>query len=232
MERTTIAGWSALAFVACVATINIIENVGTARPDPTAGAADIAEWAEGADAYLWATTVFVPIAWVLLAVLVATVWSHAVADGIDTFHALLGAIGAAMTMGTLSAAVAADAVVISSVDRLGLDVVDALSRLATVLFLFNWVALAVALYGLSRTTVALQWTPRWLDRLSVGGAVALVIGAVQPGLVLNDVLPGLLIGLVGFLAWLVYLGSTGFRLVSLPGRAELEVADAEPTPVG
>lgn len=231
MNKTTTAGWSALAFVACVATLNVVENIGTSRPDPTAGAAEVAEWAADADAYLWTTTLLVPITWVFLTVLAATLWTTAQARRLNSFHPMLGLLGAAMTMGTLSAAVAADAVTIASVDRLGLDVIEALSRFAAVLFLFNWTALAIALYGLSRTTVALGWTPRWLDRLSVAGAAALLLGAVQSGLVLNDVLPGILIGLAGFVIWLLYLGVTGVQLVRLPDHAATPVGDEVPVPV-
>lgn len=231
MSRTTTAGWSALAFVAFVATLNIVENVGANRPDPTASATEVAAWAVDADAYLWATTLLVPIAWVLLTVLAATLWTTARAGGLDTFHPLLGVLGAAMSMGTLSAGVAADAVTIASVDRLGIDVIEAFSLFATVLFLFNWTALAIALYGLSRTTVALGWTPRWLDRLSVAGSTALLLGAVQSGLILNDVLPGILIGFAGFVIWLLYLGVTGVRLTRLSDQRATPVGGEVPTPV-
>lgn len=231
MNRTTTAGWSALAFVAAVVGLNIVENVGTSRPDPTASAGEIAEWAVDADAYLWATTLLVPMAWVFLTIVAATLWAEARARGLDPFHPLLGAIGAAMTMGTLSAAVAADAVMIATVDRLGIDVIEALSRFASVLFLFNWVALAIALYGLSRTTVAIGLTPRWLDRLSVAGSAALLLGALQSGLILNDVLPGILVGLAGFLAWLLYLVVTGLRLTRPFDRVGIPLGDELPTAV-
>jgi len=212
MNRTKMAGLGALTFVASVITINVVENVGTARPDPTASAEEVARWAAEADAYLWATTVLVPISWACLTVFSALLWSQARASRLDLFHPLLAVLGTAMTMGTLSAAVAADAVLISSVDRLGIDVVDVLARFATVLFLFNWTALAIALFGLSRTTAALGWTPRWLDRLCIAGSIFLVVGSAQSGLILDDVLPGIIIGLAGFLIWLFYLGATGFRL--------------------
>jgi hypothetical protein len=231
MNRTTTAGWSALAFVASVVGLNIVENVGTRRPDPTASADEIAEWAVDADAYLWATTLLVPMAWVFLTIFAATLWAEARARGLDPFDPLLGALGAAMTMGTLSAAVAADAVMIATVDRLGIDVIEALSRFASVLFLFNWVALAIALYGLSRTTVAFGLTPRWLDRLSLAGSVALLIGALQSGLILNDVLPGILIGLAGFLAWLLYLSVTGLRLTRPFDQVATPLDDELPTAV-
>ena len=69
-------------------------------------------------------------------------------------------------------------------------------------------------------------------RLGLAGAIALLIGAVQSGFVLDDVLPGILIGLAGFLVWMLYLGATGMRLLrlGLPGDAAA-LADA-PTPVG
>ncbi len=212
MNRSRISGWCAVAFVATVVAINAVENIGTSRPDPAATPAEIARWATDADPYLWGTTVLVPVAWVLLGVFASAMWTEARTAGHDLFPAVLGLLGAAMTMGTLSAAMAADAVLISSIGNLDVVHVEVLSGLSTVLFLMNWVALAIALYGLSRTTAALGYLPRWLDRTTLVGAALLIVGSTQSALVLNGTLPALLPGLLGFAIWLLFLLIVGLRV--------------------
>ena len=134
------------------------------------------------------------------------------------FSPMLAVLGSAMTMGTLSAAIAADAVLISSIDALSVDAVEVLSGFTTALFLLNWVALAVTLFGLSRTTLDLGVGPLWIDRLSIAGSGLLVAGSMQSALALDGVLQGLLLGLAGFAIWLLFLLVTGIRLVRTDRR--------------
>lgn len=213
MSRRRTAGLSALSFAILILSINLIENVGTARPDPAASAEDVAAWAAEGGAYLWATTILVPICWFVLVIFSANVWTWARSEGIDMLWPTIGVLGAAMTMGTLSAAVAADAALIASVENLPIGVVEFVTGFSTVLFIVNWVALALALLGLSRTTRALDIAPVWLDRLSLVGVILLVAGSTQSGPVLHGFLPGVLLGLGGFVVWLIYLAVVGGRLV-------------------
>jgi hypothetical protein len=212
-----------MGFVVIVAVLNVVENVGTGRPEPGAEAEAVARWAVDATPYLWTSTMLVPVAWVLLAVVTVTMWERARTAGTSMFSPMLAVAGTAMTMGTLSAAIAADAVLISSIDALSTGLVEFLSGFATALFLLNWAALAVTLLGLSRTMLDLEVAPRWLGRLSLYGAGLLLLGSVQAAPALNGVLPGLLIGFAGFAIWLLFLLVTGFRLVRV-GLVERSVA--------
>ena len=223
MKHERIAGLSAAVFAISIFSINLVENVGTARPDPAASAEDVSQWAQDAGAYLWATTILVPVCWMLLAVFAAFAWNRARTEQIGMMWPTVGLLGSAMTMGTLSAAIAADAALIASADNLSLDVVEFLANFSVSLFLFNWAALALALFGLSRTTAALGISPRWLNVLSVVGAALLAIGSVQVGPVLNGFLPAVLIGLPGFVIWLVYLLVVGLRLVRTPEQISSRV---------
>jgi hypothetical protein len=213
MKRTRMAGWAAIGFVAVVAALNMIENVGTGRPDPGAAAEEVARWATDAAPYLWASTMLVPVAWVLLAVVTVTMWEKARSAGRSMHSPMLAVLGSAMTMGTLSAAIAADAVLISSIDVLSTDAVEVLSGVATALFLLNWAALAATLFGLSRTMLDLGAVPRWTDRVSIAGSGLLLVGAMQSAAALDGVLPGLLLGLAGFAVWLLFLLVAGIRLI-------------------
>jgi hypothetical protein len=225
MKNIRIAGWAAIGFVAVVVALNVVENVGTGRPDPGAAAEEVARWATDAAPYLWASTMLVPVAWVLLALVTVTMWEKARSAGQSMFSPMLAVLGSAMTMGTLSAAIAADAVLISSVEVLSADAVEVLSGVATALFLLNWAALAVTLFGLSRTVLELRLAPRWTDRVSIAGSGLLLVGSMQAAAALDGVLPGLLLGFAGFAIWLLFLLVTGIRLVRTD-RTELTVTKA------
>ena len=120
---------------------------------------------------------------------------------------------------------AADAVLISSVEVLSADAVEVLSGVATALFLLNWAALAVTLFGLSRTVLELRLAPRWTDRVSIAGSGLLLVGSMQSAAALDGVLPGLLLGFAGFAIWILFLLVTGIRLVRTD-RTELTVTKA------
>lgn len=225
MTSKRVAGWAAIGFVAAVLALNVIENVGTGRPDPGAAADEVARWAADAAPYLWASTMLVPVAWVLLALVTVTMWEKARSAGQSLFSPMLAVLGSAMTMGTLSAAIAADAVLISSIEVLSADAVEVLSGVATALFLLNWAALAITLFGLSRTMLELRVAPRWTDRVSVAGSGLLVVGSMQSAAALDGVLPGLLLGLAGFAIWLLFLLVAGIGLLQ-SHRTELRVTTA------
>lgn len=225
MTSKRVAGWAAIGFVAAVLALNVIENVGTGRPDPGAAADEVARWAADAAPYLWASTMLVPVAWVLLALVTVTMWEKARSAGQSLFSPMLAVLGSAMTMGTLSAAIAADAVLISSIEVLSADAVEVLSGVATALFLLNWAALAITLFGLSRTMLELRVAPRWTDRVSVAGSGLLVVGSMQSAAALDGVLPGLLLGLAGFAIWLLFLLVAGIGLLQ-SHRTELRFTTA------
>ena len=203
--------------------LNVTENVGAGRPEPGTAAREVARWATDATPYLWVSTLLVPVAWVLLVTVTVTMWERARSAGQGMFFPMLAVLGSAMTMGTLSAAIAADAVLISSIDTLSLDAVEVLSGIGTALFVLNWVALAVTLFGLSRTMLVLGAAPRWIDRISIAGSGLLMVGSMQSAAALGGLLPGLLLGLAGFVIWLLFLLVAGIRLVRTESRVAAPV---------
>ena len=127
MKNTRTAGWAAIGFVAAVVALNVVENIGAGRPEPGTAAEEVARWATDATPYLWASTLLVPVAWVLLVLVTVTMWERARATAKSLYYPMIAVLGSAMTMGTLSAAIAADAVLISSIDVLSADAVEVLS---------------------------------------------------------------------------------------------------------
>jgi hypothetical protein len=220
LVRPKVAGIGAIGFAACVLTINIIENVATGRPDPGVDPAEVVAWAAGAQAHLWANMILIPISGLLLLAFVAGIISILRRAGGDETPAIVGGIGFAMIFGTLSTAFAADAVVISRADTLSLELVGALTDITLVLFILNWSSIALTLWALSRASWAAGLIPRWLERLTLAGAAMLALGSTQGVLALRGTLPPLLIGLGGFLIWLLFLIVVGIRTIRFdPGAA-------------
>jgi hypothetical protein len=148
---------------------------------------------------------------VFLIALVIGLASRLHSIGEDTTMAIVGGFGAAMMFGGLSTAFAADAVLISRADELSLEMVGVLTDLTTALFIMNWVVLAVTVWALSRAAWTLGLVPRWLERLTLVGAVALSLGSMVSIAALRGTLPPLLVGLFGWAIWVLFLVVVGVR---------------------
>jgi hypothetical protein len=75
-------------------------------------------------------------------------------------------------------------------------------------FAFAELSLSTALFALSRCAANTNLLPGWLCSLGAVGAV-LLIGAAVPILTVAQGSPITFVGLIGFLIWLVFLGSLG-----------------------
>jgi hypothetical protein len=125
--------------------------------------------------------------------------------------AIVGGLGAAMMFGGLSTAFAADAVLISRAEELSLEMVGVLTDVTTALFVMNWVVLAITVWALSRAAWALGLIPRWLERLTVVGAVALSLGSMASIAALRGTLAPMAVGLLGWAIWVLFLVVVGVR---------------------
>lgn len=225
--RSKMVGVGALGFVVCVLVINIVENAVTARPAPGVGADEVLAWAANAEAHLWAITILLPVSMFFLFAFVIGLASRLRSTGRDTTMAIVGGIGVAALFGTLSAAMASDAVLISRADELSLEMVGVLSDFTTVLFIMNWVVIALTMWALSRASWSVGLIPRWLERLTLVGAVALWFGSTQAVAALRGTLPPLLVGLIGFGIWMLFLIVAGVRGVRGDTSAPTGSPDAD-----
>jgi hypothetical protein len=74
--------------------------------------------------------------------------------------------------------------------------------------------IAIALVGLAKAGVAGRTTPRVFERLAPAGAGLLVVSCVAgPAIAAGDAMALFGIGGLGFLVWLGFLATTGWRLV-------------------
>jgi hypothetical protein len=209
--RSKLVGVGALGFAVLIVTNNIVENAVTGRPEPGVTDDEVLAWALDAEPFLWSSTISFPLSMVFLIALVIGLASRLRSTGEDTTMAMVGGLGAAMMFGGLSTAFAADAVLISRADELSLEMVGVLTDLTTALFIMNWVVLAVTVWALSRAAWTLGLIPRWLERLTLVGAVALSLGSMVSIAALRGTLPPLLVGLFGWAIWVLFLVVVGVR---------------------
>jgi hypothetical protein len=226
--RSKMMGVGALGFAVCIVTNNIIENAVTGRPEPGAGDDEVLAWARDAEPFLWSGTISMPLSMVFLFAFVIGLASRLRSTGEDTTMAIVGGLGAAMMFGGLSTAFASDAVLVSRADELSLEMVGVLTDLTTALFIMNWVVLAITLWALSRAAWTLGLIPRWLERLTLVGAVALSLGSMFTIAALRGTLLPLLVGLLGWAVWVLFLVVVGVRGLKGDTSAATESLSVDP----
>ncbi len=135
----------------------------------------------------------------------------------------LGGAGILILFGVLLACEQALSVVAHG-DHPDLAAVSALWALHNSVFTVLLLFIGIALFGLSRAGVAAGITPRLFGWLGpVGSAMLAVSCAAGPATAAGE-LGGLLgLGVLGFVIWLAFVASTGFRLVrsTLAGSEEV-----------
>jgi len=130
--------------------------------------------------------------------------------------AITGVTGAVGIMALFGIMVAAEQAmtVVATADRPSVSAIEALLALHDSAFTVLHVSLAVALLGLSRAGVAAGLTPRAFTVIGPVGAGLLAISAMSgPFTAAGEAMPLLGLGLIGFVAWLGFLATTGLRLV-------------------
>ncbi len=90
--------------------------------------------------------------------------------------------------------------------------VQALWSMHNAIFIVNFVAVAGALAGLGVAAALARVVPAWMRPAALGGA-ALLTAAAVPTVAEVHGSPILGVGVLGFLAWLVLLGTAGIRMV-------------------
>ena len=116
---------------------------------------------------------------------------------------------------------------IASGSRPETGAISALWALHNCVFGALFLSIAVALMGLSRAGVAAGITPAVFERLAPIGAALLAIATIAgPAIARGDAMPVFGLGAIGFLTWLAFLVSTGFRLIRADATAVAPVHPA------
>ena len=224
MSSRRIGGLAGLVFVAVVGTVNII--LGSVHL-PRAGASKaevLAFFADHPSAVAVATSL-ATVVWVMLAVftagVVAAVRGHERTSG-DSWSLLV--LGGAIMQNAIFTVVAAIQVSLG-VGGLSDDVVLGLWRLHDAVFTLNGAALAIVLVGGSVGAHRAGLIAGWQRTLGLVSASALFASAALTPVTLGGHPLGL-VGLAGFLMWLVWITSVSVSL--LRGSNVRTVAHAVP----
>ncbi len=209
-----IAGFTGLAFALIVAFVNVI--VGSMSPPPNdARAAEITAFFTDNGSTLAITAGLVPFAVVSLFLFLASSFpTLSKSSGKAAFWTRVGAVGLVLVEVMFLARFLFELVLIANVENLAAEpaLIETLWWLQGAAMIFNGLALALTLLGLSRAARLGGLIPAWQEMLCLGAALAFFIVAVSAVASLEGSAIGLL-GLPAVVAWLVWLALTSLRLL-------------------
>lgn len=210
---TRAGGWGAITFVVIVILQNVLR--GTVAPQNDATAADVVQYyADHRGLEVLLTALFV-ISGIGLALFLGAVMSR-LAGGAHRSWAFTGFAGAIGVIALFSTVVGIESalVAVSRGAEPSLAGADALWALHNGVFSVLELSLAIALLGLGRAGAGEGMTPPAFSWIApVGGGLLAIGAAASPLLADGSAMPLMGLALVGFLAWLVFLLTTGIRLV-------------------
>ena len=157
-----------------------------------------------------------PIEMLALFAFVAGVWTSA-SRSEDRWWATMGTLGAAAIAALFAIVNIVEIVLTAKAENLAHvpGVVEALWAVHAAAFGLDLAAIAVALIGLSRAATSTALIPAWLGTAAVPGAGCLLIASVFTVALTNGG-PWLVLGLVGFVVWLVFVVATSISLLRTP----------------
>jgi len=209
-----IAGFTGLAFALIVACVNVI--VGSMSPPPyDARAAEITSFFTNNGGTHAIMAGLIPFAVVSLFLFLASSFPTLCKTSSEAaFWTRVGAVGLVLVEVMFLTRFLFELVLITNIENLAGEpaVIETLWWLQGAAMIFNGLALAVALLGLSRAARLGGLIPAWQELLGLGAALAFFIVAVSSVASLEGSPIGLL-GLAAFVSWLVWLALTSLRLL-------------------
>lgn len=227
MSITRAAGLGGLCFGVAVAGVNTF-LVGPSKPMGSPELSRIvAYYVDHGETVAWLAFI-APIAWVAITLFAAgVVVSTRNRDRGVNGWALFGFAGVVTMIPTFCGVVTADAVLAAGAAKLAAnpEYTRTLWDFHMILQILNWTFVAIALAGFGMAAVTAGTAPR-LGKVGVAGAFLLLAGATQsvPGLTGER---SVLVGLPGFLAWLIFVIGYSWIMVRMKGTDA--GADHEPT---
>lgn len=207
-----LAGLGAVVFVVIVVLQNFLR--GSSAPQPGASGEEVLAYYAGHRTLTFVLVGTFVFGGAALAIFLGGAMRRLLAGSRPSW-AITGCAGAVGVIALFSVVVASEQAlsVVAAGDRPDLGAVEALWTLHNSVFTVLYLSLAIALVGLSRAGVAAGLTPRAFEYLAPIGAGLLAVAAVAgPAIAAGDAMPVFGLGLLGFLAWLAFLASTGLRL--------------------
>lgn len=212
-QPTRLAGFGALSFVAVVVLQNLVR--GSSAPGNGASASEVLDHFADTRGITFLLVCTFVVSGISLATFLGGTMRRLAASARPGWAGTgyLGGAGVLILFGVLLASEQALSVLAHG-DHPDLAAVSALWALHNSVFTVLLLFIGIALFGLSRAGVAAGITPRVFGWLGPVGSVLLAIScAAGPGIAAGELGGMFGLGLVGFLIWLAFVATTGFRLV-------------------
>ena len=216
MDFKRLSGLAGVAFVALVVVFNIAIG-STAKPGGAAAIADIAGYYTDHGGITLLVSVVAPFIWLALPLFaVGVLITTSRTSGTLNPWGVVGVVGAIMQNAVFTGVVATDTILAARVDTLaaGPQFTQALWDVHNALFTLNGASLTLALGGFSLAVLTSGAAGRWIGGFGLVGAGLLFAGSLLSSLALaGSNLP--MIGLPGFIIWLLWIASYGVRMVRM-----------------
>lgn len=210
-DGVRLAGVAGMAFAISVLAQNAWSQAAGVLPAPDASSAEVVEAFRDAGANVGVLVGWVAANLVLLAVFLAGAHSRLrQRDPVSAGMGLVAGIGLTIVFASLQIPLVGLAVGVSDLAD-SPDLVSFLWTSHNALFAFAGVFLSIALFGFARAAGAAGLIPRWLAAIAPFAALIMLVTSI-PVQMQAEGEPALMVGLVGFLAWMAFLLVFGNRL--------------------
>ena len=223
-----VGGLAGLGFLVLVGSANIILGV-AGQPSPGASPAEVNEFFASSGAAVGAASSIATLVWICLALFAGGIVARLRQKAPDRVESwpLVG-LGAAFMQNTIFSMVVACQIVLSTAD-LSSESASALWQLHNALFTLNGTSLALVLLSFSIAGLRAGLIRRWHGTLGLVAAATLALSSFLTPIHIDGG-PLILVGLAGFLMWLVWIATYSITLLR-EDRVAPETVEAAPAPV-
>lgn len=209
-----IAGFAGLFFAIFVGLVNVL--VGSMSPPAfDAGAADITAFIADNKTMLTVAAGATPFGVIALFLFLAGVFPVLSATSKESaFWTRVGVAGLILIEIMFMIRMLFEVVLVANVNALAADplLLETLWQFQNSAMVFNGLAIALAIFGLSRAARLSELIPTWHAMLGYASALGFLVGSVGAVSALEGSALGI-VGLPAFLAWLIWLALTSVRLL-------------------
>ncbi len=227
MLSRRVGGLAGLGFLVLVGSANIILGV-SGQPSPGASPAEVNDFFASSGVAVGAASSIATLVWICLAVFAAGIVARLRQKAPERVESwpLVG-LGAAFMQNTIFSMVVACQIVLSTAE-LSSESASALWQLHNALFTLNGTSLALVLLSFSIAGLRAGLIHRWHGILGLVAAATLALSSFLTPIHIDGG-PLVLLGLAGFLMWLVWIATYSITLLR-EDRVTVETVEA-PAPM-
>lgn len=218
-------GWAGLAFLASLIAQNALR--GAYVPMGDVAGPDLRTYAVDHRWVIEAIDALVALNAACLAVFVGGLYQRT-RRAAPTWAAV-GLVGATAIFGLFLTTVALEAAIAARASAAADETLQTLWAIHNGVFAMVLIAVAIALLGLGKASVAAELLPRWFDVVAPLAAVLMLAGGAM-AVPITEGSAVLAVGGIGFLGWMAFLLVAGLRLVRGPQPSTMSASISPASP--